>query len=112
MHEASSAIFLINPARKRFFPRDARLIADDSSGANSFAYRYVRYFPATLALPFLRVECFCFFRVVVCGFDSLECAASTAQAPSRAGSAARSNLCQCRVHSIAFASPLEHVRRR
>ena len=27
---------------KRFLPRDARLVADDSSGGKSFAYRYVR----------------------------------------------------------------------
>jgi hypothetical protein len=40
--DASAAIFLINPARKRFFPRNARLLADDSSGGSSFAYRYVR----------------------------------------------------------------------
>jgi hypothetical protein len=42
MHDASIAVFLLNPARKRFLPRDARLVADDSSGGKSFAYRYVR----------------------------------------------------------------------
>jgi hypothetical protein len=49
MHDASAAVFLINPARKRFFPRDARLIADDSSGGNSFAYHYVRSLAAAAA---------------------------------------------------------------
>ena len=42
MHDASPAIFLINPARKRFFPPGARLLGDDSSGGSSFAYRYIR----------------------------------------------------------------------
>ena len=40
--DASLAVFLVNPARKRFFPRDARLLRDDSSGGSSFAYRYTR----------------------------------------------------------------------
>ena len=49
LNDASAAIFLINPARKRFFPRDARLQPDDSSGGNSFSYRYTRCAAAAAA---------------------------------------------------------------